>query len=97
MSMSGIFYYLQIHQTHGINKLGFSCSNISSTTIGMGFHLPVDNGQTIWEQTAQWQANQAYLDLIFSQGYPLFSKNGCRITFFFGNIDANRVFFIPLH
>lgn len=47
----------------------------SSSTIGTGFHLPVGNGQTIWEQTAQWQANQAYPSLMFSQSYPLFGNN----------------------
>lgn len=47
----------------------------SSSTIGTGFHLPVGNGQAIWEQTAQWQANQAYPALMFSQSYPLFGNN----------------------
>ena len=50
-------------------------NHISSTTIGTGFHLPVGNGQTIWEQTAQWQANQSYPALMFSQSYPLFGNN----------------------
>lgn len=50
-------------------------NHISSTTIGTGFHLPVGNGQTIWEQTAQWQANQAYPAQMFSQSYPLFGNN----------------------
>ena len=50
-------------------------SHVSSTTIGTGFHLPVGNGQAIWEQTAQWQANQAYPELMFSQSYPLFGNN----------------------
>lgn len=47
----------------------------SSSTIGTGFHLPIGNGQAIWEQTAQWQANQAYPSLMFSQSYPLFGNN----------------------
>ena len=47
----------------------------SSSTIGTGFHLPVGNGQAIWEQTAQWQANQTYPSLMFSQSYPLFGNN----------------------
>ena len=47
----------------------------SSSTIGTGFHLPVGNGQAIWEQTAQWQANQAYPSMMFSQSYPLFGNN----------------------
>lgn len=50
-------------------------SHYSSSTIGTGFHLPVGNGQAIWEQTAQWQANQAYPAYMFSQSYPLFGNN----------------------
>lgn len=50
-------------------------SHTSSSTIGTGFHLPVGNGQAIWEQTAQWQANQTYPSLMFSQSYPLFGNN----------------------
>ena len=50
-------------------------NHTSSTTIGTGFHLPLGNGQAIWEQTAQWQANQAYPSYMFSQSYPLFSNN----------------------
>ena len=50
-------------------------NHTSSTTIGTGFHLPLGNGQAIWEQTAQWQANQAYPSLMFSQSYPLFGSN----------------------
>ena len=47
----------------------------SSSTIGTGFHLPVGSGQTIWEQTAQWQANQSYPGLMFSQSYPNFRNS----------------------
>ncbi len=47
----------------------------SSSTIGTGFHLPVGSGQAIWEQTAQWQANQSYPELMFSQSYPIFSNS----------------------
>ncbi len=43
-----------------------------SRTDGTGFHLPVGSGQAIWEQTAQWQANQSYPDLMFSQSYNIF-------------------------
>ena len=50
-------------------------NHTSSTTIGTGFHLPVGNGQAIWEQTAQWQANQSYPAQMFSQSYPLFGNN----------------------
>ena len=50
-------------------------NHTSSTTIGTGFHLPIGNGQAIWEQTAQWQANQSYPSYMFSQSYPLFGSN----------------------
>jgi len=50
-------------------------NHTSSTTIGTGFHLPIGNGQAIWEQTAQWQANQSYPSYMFSQSYPLFGNN----------------------
>ena len=43
-----------------------------SQTDGTGFHLPVGNGQAIWEQTAQWQANQSYPELMFDQSIGLF-------------------------
>jgi len=49
--------------------------HFSSPTIGTGFHLPIGNGQTIWEQTAQWQANQAYPSEMFRESYPLFGNN----------------------
>ena len=44
----------------------------SSSVLGTGFHLPVGNGQAIWEQTAQWQANQSYPELMFSQSINVF-------------------------
>ena len=50
-------------------------NHLSSPTIGTGFHLPIGNGQTIWEQTAQWQANQAYPSDMFRESYPLFGNN----------------------
>ncbi|MBO4721288.1 MAG: hypothetical protein J5658_15660 [Prevotella sp.] len=50
-------------------------NHASSPTIGTGFHLPVGNGQTIWEQTAQWQANQTYPSYMFRESYPLFGNN----------------------
>ncbi|MBQ9640926.1 MAG: DUF4859 domain-containing protein [Bacteroidaceae bacterium] len=46
-----------------------------SRTVGTGFHLPVGNGQGIWEQTAQWQAAQAYPSEMFTQSYPLFGNS----------------------
>ena len=47
-------------------------STTSSQTDNTGFHLNCGNGQAIWEQTAQWQANQAYPELMFSQSYSIF-------------------------
>ena len=47
----------------------------SSSTIGTGFHLPVGNGQTIWEQTAQWQANQSYPELMYDQSIGVFRNS----------------------
>ena len=47
----------------------------SSTTIGTGFHLAVGNGQTIWEQTAQWQANQSYPAEMFNQSIGVFRNS----------------------
>lgn len=52
-----------------------SYNHTSSSTINTGFHLACGNGQAIWEQTAQWQANQVYPDAMFSQSYPLFGNN----------------------
>ncbi|MBR4899238.1 MAG: DUF4859 domain-containing protein [Prevotella sp.] len=43
-----------------------------SATDNTGFHLACGNGQAIWEQTAQWQANQSYPEYMFSQSYPTF-------------------------
>ena len=50
-------------------------SHTSSSSINTGFHLACGNGQAIWEQTAQWQANQSYPAEMFSQSYPLFGNN----------------------
>lgn len=50
-------------------------SHNSSSSINTGFHLRCGNGQSIWEQTAQWQANQAYPTEMFNQSYPLFGNN----------------------
>ncbi len=47
----------------------------SSTSIGTGFHLPVGNGQAIWEQTAQWQANQSYPNEMYPQSINVFRKS----------------------
>lgn len=45
-----------------------------STTVNTGFHLRCGNGQSIWEQTAQWQAANAFPGEMFSQSYPLFGN-----------------------
>lgn len=50
-------------------------SHSSSSSINTGFHLACGNGQAIWEQTAQWQANQSYPGEMFAQSYPLFGNN----------------------
>jgi len=46
-----------------------------SSTDGTGFHLPVGNGQAIWEQTAQWQANQSYPELMYDQSIGVFRNS----------------------
>lgn len=50
-------------------------SHFSSTTIGTGFHLNIGNGQTIWEQTAQWQAAQSYPELMYEQSIGVFRNS----------------------
>lgn len=40
-----------------------------SNTDNTGFHLACGNGQTIWEQTAQWQASQSFPEQMFSESY----------------------------
>ena len=46
-----------------------------SSTDNTGFHLQCGNGQTIWEQTAQWQANQSYPEYMFEQSIGVFRKS----------------------
>ena len=46
-----------------------------SQTDNTGFHLQCGNGQTIWEQTAQWQANQSYPEEMFNQSIGVFRKS----------------------
>ncbi|MCR5851520.1 MAG: DUF4859 domain-containing protein [Bacteroidaceae bacterium] len=46
-----------------------------SQTDNTGFHLPCGNGQTIWEQTAQWQAAQSYPSEMFNQSISVFRKS----------------------
>ena len=50
-------------------------SHYSSPSINTGFHLSCGNGQTIWEQTAQWQAAQSYPELMFDQSIGVFRKS----------------------
>lgn len=43
-----------------------------SSTDGTGFHLPLGNGQTIWEQTAQWQACQSFPGEMYNESIGIF-------------------------
>ncbi len=47
----------------------------NSNSVNTGFHLACGNGQAIWEQTAQWQANQSYPELMFDQSIGVFRKS----------------------
>ncbi|MCR4994344.1 MAG: DUF4859 domain-containing protein [Bacteroidales bacterium] len=62
---------------HSFHYMCFSEANNhqDSYTVNTGFHLACGNGQAIWEQTAQWQAANAYPAYMFSQSYPLFGNN----------------------
>ena len=40
-----------------------------------GFHGAVGNGSVTWEQTAQWQANQSYPELMFDQSINVFRNS----------------------
>ena len=62
------FHYMCYADASGNN-------HYSSSTIGTGFHLPVGNGQTIWEQTAQWQAAQSYPEQMFDQSISVFRNS----------------------
>ena len=46
-----------------------------SSTDNTGFHLACGNGQAVWEQTAQWQANQSYPELMYSQSIGVFRNS----------------------
>ena len=56
------------HSFHYMCYAEHSGHNDSSTD-NTGFHLACGNGQTIWEQTAQWQACQSFPEQMFSQSY----------------------------
>lgn len=45
-----------------------------------GFHGAVGNGSVTWEQTAQWQANQSYPELMFDQSINVF-RNSHNLAF----------------
>ena len=40
-----------------------------------GFHGAVGNGSVTWEQTAQWQANQSYPELMYDQSIGVFRNS----------------------
>lgn len=52
----------------------------SQTNIQTGFHGAVGNGSVTWEQTAQWQANQSYPELMFEQSIGVF-RNSHNLAF----------------
>ena len=62
------FHYMCYAEACGHN-------HTSSTTIGTGFHLALNKGQAIWEQTAQWQANQSYPEEMFNQSIGTFRRS----------------------
>ena len=52
----------------------------TKSNIQTGFHSPIGNGSVTWEQTAQWQANQSYPELMFSQSTGVF-RNSHNLAF----------------
>ena len=50
-------------------------SHGSNSSIQTGFHGAVGNGSVTWEQTAQWQANQSYPELMFDQSMGVFRNS----------------------
>ena len=61
---------------HSFHYMCFAeaAGHTDSQTIGTGFHLAVGNGQGIWEQTAQWQANQSYPSEMYNQSWSVFRR-----------------------
>lgn len=56
-------------------------SNHGATTgVQTGFHGAIGNGSVTWEQTAQWQANQSYPELMFDQSIGVF-RNSHNLAF----------------
>lgn len=62
------FHYMCYAEASGHNHW-------SSQTVGTGFHLPVGQGQAIWEQTAQWQACQSYPELMYAESIGIFRNS----------------------
>ena len=56
------------------HEVGHSFQYMCYSDLGghAGFHDPIGKGSTFWEQTAQWQAAQAYPDLMYSQSWFIF-------------------------
>ncbi len=47
----------------------------SLLNVQTGFHGAVGNGSVTWEQTAQWQANQSYPELMYDQSIGVFRNS----------------------
>ncbi len=62
---------------HSFHYMCFSEANNhrDSGSVNTGFHIAVGNGQGIWEQTAQWQAAQAYPSQMFSESMGVFANS----------------------
>ncbi|MBQ8968447.1 MAG: DUF4859 domain-containing protein [Bacteroidaceae bacterium] len=52
----------------------------AKSNVQTGFHGAVGNGSVTWEQTAQWQANQSYPELMFDQSINVF-RNSHNLAF----------------
>ena len=62
---------------HSFQYMCFSEANNhqNSSTNNTGFHISVGNGQGVWEQTAQWQANQSFPELMYDQSIGVFRNS----------------------
>ena len=47
----------------------------ADSSIQTGFHGAVGNGSVTWEQTAQWQANQSYPELMYDESIFVFRNS----------------------
>lgn len=58
------------------HEVGHSFQYMCYSDVGghAGFHDAIGSGSTFWEQTAQWQANQSYPDMKWSQSWSIFSN-----------------------